>query len=146
MVKISGTVKSFVQQKKFGFINGEDQKSYFFHASSLVERDKGRVHEIKAGSLLRFEPTPSRRGLRASKTEIVQTYTEKRAIPFSNCRDRKPKKDVVIASSHRAYTRFSKCPHEARRRIETLAKLSGGNVVYDLKMNKSTGSNGNHKF
>jgi cold shock CspA family protein len=35
---VRGKVVSYISQKKYGFITGEDDESYFLHSSSLLDK------------------------------------------------------------------------------------------------------------
>ena len=55
-----GTVKSFLPEKAYGFIRGEDGRDYFFHLNDLVNR-----FEPVPLQTVYFDPTATRKGLKA---------------------------------------------------------------------------------
>lgn len=66
---MTGRIKDVIQNRNFGFIKCEDGKEYFFHRDDF--EDDWRNMEIdfhqKKPIDVEFEPTPSNKGLRASK-------------------------------------------------------------------------------
>lgn len=59
---MNGKVKFFNEEKRFGFIAGEDGKEYFVHASGLSEGVT-----IAENDDVSFEVTQGDRGLKADK-------------------------------------------------------------------------------
>jgi CspA family cold shock protein len=62
----TGTVKFFNVAKQFGFINGDDGKSYFFHASAV----EGGI-QLNEGDKVSFKVTESEKGPRAENVKKV---------------------------------------------------------------------------
>lgn len=60
--KMNGTVKTLKQDKKFGFIKGEDGREFFFHASALKNVTFG---ELRLGQEVTFEDAEGEKGPRA---------------------------------------------------------------------------------
>ncbi len=66
-ILINGVVKFFDDQKKFGFIKGEDKQEYFFHQSSVINlRDK-----IYAQDKVRFNSEYLKKGPKAINIELT---------------------------------------------------------------------------
>ena len=57
---MEGTVKFFNEMKNFGFIDGDDGKSYFVHRSALAEGTT-----IREGDKVTFDPVQGDKGLKA---------------------------------------------------------------------------------
>lgn len=57
---MKGTVKFYNNDKRFGFITGEDGKDYFVHASKILEGVT-----LKENDEVDFEPFENERGLSA---------------------------------------------------------------------------------
>lgn len=64
---VEGTVKFFNAMKHFGFINGDDGKSYFVHASALKEGVS-----IAEGDRVSFSAVEGDKGPKAEQVEKVQ--------------------------------------------------------------------------
>lgn len=61
---VEGTVKFFNRMNNYGFINGDDGKSYFVHASALKEGV-----ELDENDRVSFEAVEGDKGLKAEKVE-----------------------------------------------------------------------------
>lgn len=67
-----GRVKVFYEDKKFGFIVGEDNFEYFFHITNIIGVDLPT-----SNSIVEFEPTVSERGKKAINVKVTQKYEQK---------------------------------------------------------------------
>ena len=66
-----GTVKFFNVQKEFGFINGDDGKSYFVHVSQVEEGT-----QLAEGDRVSFNPVKGDRGLKAENVKKINGGSE----------------------------------------------------------------------
>jgi len=64
---VEGTVKFFNVMKGYGFINGDDGKSYFVHKTGLKEGA-----EIDEGDRVSFEVVQGDKGPKAEKVEKIE--------------------------------------------------------------------------
>lgn len=64
-IKVKGQVVSFIAEKKYGFIKGDDGESYFFHLSGLL--DKSEESKVVKNAYLTFDPSPTPKGDVAKK-------------------------------------------------------------------------------
>lgn len=62
-----GVVNNFLESKRYGFIDGEDNKDYFFHISEVIDRSK----KITAGLPVRFTEALSPKGYKAKHVELL---------------------------------------------------------------------------
>ncbi|MFH1839562.1 MAG: cold shock domain-containing protein [Nanoarchaeota archaeon] len=69
--KMEGTVKWFNRKKGYGFIEGEDGKSYFAHYTAL---DQGTF--IRENDRVSFEPVQTDKGEQAQKVVLLQKGSE----------------------------------------------------------------------
>lgn len=67
-----GRVKVFYEDKKFGFIVGEDNSEYFFHIANIAGVDLPT-----SNSIVEFEPTVTERGKKAVNVKVTQKYEQK---------------------------------------------------------------------
>ena len=65
MSTINGTVKFFNTRKGFGFIEGEDNKDIFVHASNLIDK-------IKDGDKVSYELEDTPKGPSAINVKIQE--------------------------------------------------------------------------
>lgn len=59
---MTGTIKKIVADKGFGFIQGENNKEYFFHQSALKNT---QFKTLKEGDEVTFEDAEGNKGPRA---------------------------------------------------------------------------------
>ena len=64
--RMQGKVKWFDEEKRFGFITGDDGKDYFVHKSSLPPGTALRENDPVS-----FVPTPTDRGIQAQQVEVL---------------------------------------------------------------------------
>ncbi len=141
---MNGLIKSFVPEKKFGFIKGDDGKDYFFHLNEF--KNSAHHKNIVDGTVVEFEPSATPKGYRAvncilpkhedfsaissyvkpdefltSKTEIIQGWeiVERGAW-------------VISGSSRNS-------PDEAKENAIFNARRIGANALVEFKYIKSTG-------
>jgi cold shock protein len=62
MATMHGTIKRLVNDKGFGFVQGEDGTQYFFHQSAFAE---GRFEDLREGQTLTFDGAQGPKGPRA---------------------------------------------------------------------------------
>ena len=67
-----GRVKVFYEDKKFGFIVGEDNFEYFFHITDIIGVDLPT-----SNSTVEFEPADTERGKKAIKIKVTQKYGQR---------------------------------------------------------------------
>ncbi|MBQ4353761.1 MAG: cold shock domain-containing protein [Clostridia bacterium] len=67
-----GRVKIFYDNKKFGFIIGEDNYEYFFHISDIVSIDMPT-----SNSIVDFEASSSDKGKKAINIKVIQRYEQR---------------------------------------------------------------------
>ena len=59
---MNGKIKRLIADKKFGFIVGDGNKEYFFHASALKNT---RFDDLEVGQEVEFEDSEGEKGPRA---------------------------------------------------------------------------------
>ena len=141
---MKGTVRSFVSEKRFGFIDGNDGQSYFVHINDV----SGSNFLVK-GQAVEFEPTPTPKGLSAKKVKAGQIPE----VIYVN-----PSEFIMTKSDHvkgcetiKVLTKTwgeSNDPNEARNQLKLAAINQGANAVVCMHLEKYTGSDScsNYKY
>ncbi|MCL1058599.1 cold shock domain-containing protein [Shewanella gelidimarina] len=140
---MKGKVVSYIKNKKYGFINGDDGESYFIHCSSL----NNHMDEAKLlkGVLVEFDPTPAPKGLAAKHVTVPDVYFKTQLVDFFISKSNTPKHGN-IEQLHSISTRFFKDPKEGRSHIKQLANEAGCNAILNLDFEKNTFSSGNYRY
>lgn len=142
-VMLEGYVKSFSQDKGFGFIS-TGAESYFFHISDLPKSTP--PSQVRPGTKFRFDDVPAPKGMQAKKLELVPvTYTKKQSSGFIMRRDRKLKHGQAIVIKPAASI-FDRDPEVCRQSLVQLAKRCGCNALLDMKTHRNTWSKGNYHY
>lgn len=66
---MKGIIKTYVPEKKYGFIKGDDEKDYFFHLDAF--KDPRHKDKICDDVLVEFEPTPTPKGYKAQNCSLL---------------------------------------------------------------------------
>ncbi len=69
---VEGTVKFFNRNRNYGFINGDDGKTYFVHGTGLKQG-----LEINEGDRVSFKSVKGDRGPKAEQVEKLKEKKEK---------------------------------------------------------------------
>lgn len=138
-----GEVVSYVSGKRYGFINGSDGESYFFHSSNLM----GQCNEspLTRGAVVEFEPVSTPKGLAAKSISVQPAIMAPQMTRFIMTRSCRPKYGDVIVEVP-VKTRFFKDPNEGRQHLKALAGAIGGNAILSLIVIKKTFSSGNYNY
>ncbi|HJE02781.1 MAG TPA: cold shock domain-containing protein [Aliarcobacter thereius] len=137
-----GNIKTYLQEKKYGFIKGDDNKDYFFHISSL--KDKNKEDSLCEGLYLEFEQKATPKGYNAINITIIDDNIDfKYEVPDNIISSKSSKiKDwqiieysdwIVIGSSRNS-------PDSARSDMLSKAKEVGANSLVNVEYFKTTGS------
>lgn len=134
---IGGVVRSFVEVKAFGFIEGDDGKSYFVHLNDV----RGSV-TLVAGQRVTFVPTPSRKGSKAIRVIPGQAptaiYVEPKSFVVSSAE--RPVDNDVIIMLRREWPDWveSNDINDARQALIEMAMNFGANAILDAFMDRFT--------
>jgi len=143
-----GTIRTYLPEKKYGFIKGDDGKDYFFHASAF--RDKRHVHNLCEDALVAFDQQATPKGYKAKNCSLldpskVLTYAlpEKFIISKSS---RVRGFDVIEHGNWIIHGSSSDSPDDAKRDMVYKAERIGANALINLEYYKTTGSSGNYNY
>ena len=140
---MDGIVVSYLKNKKYGFVQGNDGESYFLHYSSL--NNKSDEDLLIKNAKVSFEQKPTPKGLAAIKVEIYQSLTAMKMLPFFMIHTSQPKSGVVVKTAY-TQTKYYKNPSEAKYQLKLLTGAVGGNAILDLQLDKKTFQDGNYKY
>jgi cold shock CspA family protein len=139
----AGRITSYVSNKKFGFIQGDDGEQYFFHTSFL--QDKTAETLLLKGARVEFDPTPSPKGLTAKSVVVFNPIVGRKIRPFIRSRNAQAKDGTIERELH-LRTRFFKDPNEGRQYLERLAHRVGANALLSHHFLKETFTEGNYQY
>lgn len=141
--EVRGMVVSYVPNKRYGFIAGDDGESYFLHESKL--RNSSYKDMLIRGASVTFEPKPTKKGLSAVNVQVKPGFKAYELIPFFITKSSKPR-EGIIARSASTQTHYFKKPNDARQHLKDLTGAVGGNCILNLEHKTRTFSKGNYKY
>lgn len=140
---MDGYIVSYVKEKKYGFVKGNDGESYFLHCSALKNKDDEKL--LIKGATVSFEQQPTPKGLSAIKVIVIPSLKAMKLTPFFMTRNGNPKYgEIVVADS--TQTKFYKNPEEAKYNLKLLTGAVGGNAILNLSVEKKTFTDGNYQY
>lgn len=145
---MQGTIKTYLPEKKYGFIKGDDGKDYWFHENEF--RDASQVGHICEEAFVSFDQQATPKGYRARNCRLVSalevaTYV----IPddvISTKTDEAAGWEVIERGEWIVHGTSQDSPDAARRDVVDRARQIGANAVVALDYYKTTGRKGNYKF
>jgi len=136
---MTGTIKTYAEEKHYGFIRGDDGKDYFFHNSAVDKKDK-----ICEDALVHFEQKATPKGYSAVKIKIdSQIGHVKYVVPDSiyTSKETKIKGWGIIDKSSWYISGTSRnSPDEAKKIMLERAKKLKINALTEMEYRKTTGS------
>jgi len=150
----SGAIKSWIPEKGYGFISGEDGKSYFLHKNSFASKNTN-LSAINDGAIVEFEPTATPKGYRAENVSIIPVKACTRFnMPedFIMTRHKRVGGWEILKASEWMVVAESRDLDDARAALELAAKTAGANAIINLHRASRTESEasdsgkGEHKY
>ena len=141
-----GYIKSYLPEKKYGFITGDDKKDYFFHSSSL--KDLKDVEKLASGLYLEYEQKATPKGYAATNITIINKQdsgqnAKKYTIPetiYTSKFDYIKGWETIQFSDWEVHGSSRDSPDDAKESMINGAKAVGANCVLNMKYYKTTGS------
>jgi len=133
-----GTIRSYSDSRRFGFIDGDDGVSYFFHQNSLSDRSA----RPSIGQLVTFEDHPTPKGM-AAKEVVIQGNAHKvhedieQGDVLVSKSDRCGRGNEILYEGGRTYVE-SRSPDEAIRILKENARKGGFNALINLSRSRCT--------
>jgi cold shock CspA family protein len=81
---MKGTIKTYLPEKKYGFILGDDGKNYFFHASEFYSAALEK--NISENAFVEFEQHATPKGYSAKKCSLINQDEVQKYGPRSSYR------------------------------------------------------------
>jgi len=140
---MTGIVKTFLSEKKYGFIKGDDDKDYFFHQSSF--KNKSSIKKICENLIVTFEQKATPKGYTAVSIiiEKIDEDSIKYIVPDNIYTSKESKIkgwDTMVVSNLVIHESSRSSPDFAKDKVKSLAKSYGANAIFDMQYYKTTGS------
>ena len=68
---MKGTIKTYLPEKKYGFIRGDDDKDYFFHESEF--RNKSHIENLCEEAFVNFDQQATPKGYKAKNCSLLDS-------------------------------------------------------------------------
>ncbi len=137
-----GTIKSYLPEKKYGFITGDDKKDYFFHSSSL--KDSNDMDNLCSGLYLSFDQKATPKGYTAIDITIVKEQNARKyAVPetiYTSKFNYIKGWETIEFSEWEVHGSSRDSPDDAKESMINGAKAVGANCVLNMEYYKTTGS------
>lgn len=145
---MNGTITTYLPQKHYGFIKGDDEKDYFFHRNSFTNAsDHKRIFD---GSRVSFEQTATPKGYQAVNCALVDAPNAKTYIVPDRIITSKESTvkgwDLVEVSDWIIASIASDDLDAARKDIVRKAEQVGATALIDFEYSKGTDSSGNYYY
>lgn len=145
---MEGVIRSFVPEKRYGFIEGHDRKSYFFHVADLDR--SARSTDVQEGLLVSFDPTPGPKGLRARRLRVEHAQARMWVPPreFIVSKEDAPRRGTVFFKAPPVEFRSEKGESidAGKERLIAYAKELGANAILELRYRRDEDSVGNYTY
>jgi len=133
-------IKTYLDEKNYGFIKGDDKKDYFFHKSNI---DKHDVNKICEGALVTFDQKATPKGYSAIQISINSGSNIKYTIPdeiYTSKSDRINGWEIIDRSNWLVHGSSRNSPDEAKRSMLHGIDLVNANAALHMEYYKTTGS------
>lgn len=147
---MKGTIKTYIHQKRYGFILGEDEQEYFFHTTALA--DRSQLSALCDAAEVEFEPVDSEKGPQAQNLKLLNTEQGNRYVVPGEVYVSKGKFvkgwQVVDWGEWEVIGSSAVSSEEAKDQAKSRAASLGANALLELAYFKSTDAQGNelHNF
>jgi cold shock CspA family protein/uncharacterized protein YbjQ (UPF0145 family) len=145
---MTGTVKTFLQEKNYGFIYGDDGKDYFFRTNWL--KDQTEVKKIAEECRVEFDPQATPRGYRANRVCTVGVFdTPCYVVPdtcLTSAEDKIKGWEIMEMGEWEVHGSSKNSPDSAKSDLIKSAEAVGANGIIHVNYYKTTGSEGNYHY
>lgn len=144
---MQGTVKTYLPEKKYGFIKGDDGKDYFFHESEF--RNRSHISFVCEEARIEFEQQATPKGYKAKNCSLVNSsQTVNYVVPdeFIVSKSNSVNGWEVMEEGQWTVCGSGRTPDEARKEMIERARYIGGNALVNCEYFKTTDSEGNYQY
>ncbi|MBO1926637.1 cold shock domain-containing protein [Thiomicrorhabdus sp. 6S2-11] len=139
---MKGYVSTFLPQKKYGFLKGEDDKDYFFHTNDFTRTTD--LSKLAEESYVEFEPTANPKGYAAKKCKLINANGPcKYIVPDEFITSRSSTAgnwNIINQADWIVHGSSRDSPDHAKRDAIEGARMLGANSLLYLDYYKTTGS------
>lgn len=139
---MKGTIKTYLPEKQYGFIKGDDGKDYFFHESEF--REKSHIGSLCEEAFVSFEQQATPKGYKAKNCALINSSeVQSFVVPdeFITSRSNSVRGwDIVEHGRWVVHGTSRDSPDVAKRDVIDSATRIGANALINLEYYKTTGS------
>lgn len=139
---MKGLMNTWLPEKQYGFIKGEDGKDYFVHARDF--RNKSQIALLAEALPIEFDPQATPKGYRARKCRLLNPEADIRYIEpehfMTSRNDHIRGWEIIESGAWQVSAASAASPDDAKERTIALAQKAGANALLHLSYGKSTGS------
>ena len=143
-----GTITTYLPEKGYGFIKGEDGKDYFFHQSEFS--DKSQIAKLCEAAFISFDQQATPKGYQAKNCSLIDApdvVTFNAPDEFITSKSNAIRGwEVMEVGDWIIHGTARDSPDAAKRDAIDNAMLIKANALLNLEYYKTTGSEGNYKF
>lgn len=145
---MKGKIKTYLKNKGYGFIKGDDGKDYFFHEEDF--KNKKDVSNLYEGSYIDFDEYATPKGYKARSCRLLDeskiiTYVVPESFKVFKS-DRIREWEIIEYGKWIVYGSSSDSPESAKNEIIERAKSIGANSIINIEYYKTTGEDGNYRY
>jgi hypothetical protein len=145
---MQGMISTYLADKGYGFIKGDDRKVYFFRKESFI--DALEVGRIADEALVTFEECVTPKGYRADRLSLVSrvnvtTFVLPEKVMTSKT-DQLHGWELLEMGGWIVHGASRHSPDQARNELKQNARRIGANALLHVEYYKTTGSQGNYRF
>jgi cold shock CspA family protein len=141
---MKGTIKTYLPEKQYGFIKGDDGKDYFFHKSEF--RDKSNIENLCEEALVSFEQQATAKGYKAKNCALINSLEVSTFVTpdefITSRSDNIRGWDVIEYGRWIVHGTSRNSPDAAKKDVIDSATRIGSNSLINLEYYKTTGSEG----
>ena len=139
---MKGNIKTYLPEKKYGFIKGDDGKDYFFHENEFP--DQNDVNNLCEEAFVSFDQQATPKGYKAKNCSLVnpaEVHTYVLPDEFITSRSGRPRGwDIIEYGNWVVHGTSRNSPDAAKRDVINNAMRIGANALINLGYYKTTGS------
>lgn len=145
---MKGRVKTYLSNKGYGFIKGDDGKDYFFHVDEF--KTSKEVENICEETYVDFEQAVTPKGYKAVQCKLLNEIEVNTYVTPNNFMTSKTKTvkgwELLETGNWMVFGSSKDSPDQAKQFAINRAKKVGANVIFDLEYYKTTGEEDNRSI